>query len=129
VAGEGAEARADCTDSYVAPVLDTAFFALQTVRVGHALASDESAYAGATIGRTADLALGATFAAVGLVSALYGYDSVSACNVLTTDVRAERDFRRALRSRPPPSKGGCREHEDCPPEHFCNPSTARCEPR
>lgn len=77
----------DCTSSKLAPGFDTAFGALQLVRTGMAAGAADSVYErpGAPLSREADIALGASFTALFVGSAIYGFINTSQCSRLQHD--------------------------------------------
>jgi hypothetical protein len=77
-------APADCTSSRLAPGFDTAFGALQMVRTGMAATASDSVYdnPNAPLSREADIALGASFMALFVGSAIYGFVNTSRCSRL-----------------------------------------------
>jgi len=74
----------DCTSSKLAPGFDTAFGALELVRTGMAASASNSVYdrPDAPLSREADIALGASFTALFLGSAIYGFVNTSRCSRL-----------------------------------------------
>lgn len=74
----------DCTSSKIAPGFDTAFGALQLVRTGLAASAPDSTYENpnAPLSREADIALGVSFAALFVSSAVYGFVNTSRCSRL-----------------------------------------------
>ena len=69
----------DCTTSYAWPVVDTVLGAYQLGGVVYAATLDDSRYDGYPISRKADMAIGASLAAVFAASATYGYITASRC--------------------------------------------------
>lgn len=74
-----ARPHADCTTSYLWPIVDSAVVAYQLAGVGYAATLDESRYRNYPISKEADMALGAAFAAAFAGSAAYGYVSAVRC--------------------------------------------------
>ena len=74
--------QVDCTSSRVAPVLDGILTGYELLRVGYAAQASSGDYSRSPIGRDADIALGAGFAALFLTSTIYGIVNTSACQRL-----------------------------------------------
>ena len=74
----------NCTSSKLAPGFDTAFGTLELVRTSMAAAADDSVYANPNqpLSRGADIALGASFTALFVGSAIYGFVNTSRCSRL-----------------------------------------------
>ncbi|MES1186067.1 MAG: hypothetical protein ABUL60_19805 [Myxococcales bacterium] len=93
----------DCTSSKLAPGFDTAFGALELVRTGMAASASNSVYdrPDAPLSREADIALGASFTALFLGSAIYGFINTSRCSRLQQGDEQDQEDASA-----PPSRWG-----------------------
>jgi hypothetical protein len=69
----------ECTTSKAAPVVDTVFTGLQMVRIGAAVAVEDSVYRDSPISREADIGIGIGLGTLFLISAIYGYSITSTC--------------------------------------------------
>lgn len=69
-----------CTTSKVAPIIDTLLGGYQVFRTGYALSRNEADYAGAPIGRNADIGFGVGLATLYFASSVYGYVVTGQCS-------------------------------------------------
>ena len=69
----------ECTTSYLLPILDSALATYELAGVAYTATRDDADFRRYPISRSADLALGAAFAATFVGSAVYGYVSASRC--------------------------------------------------
>ncbi len=74
-----ARPHVDCTTSYLAPIVDSAFTAYQLAGVAYVSTLDDSRFARYPISRQEDMAVGGIFAAAFAGSAIYGYISAAHC--------------------------------------------------
>src|SRR4051794_3471413 len=74
-----ARPHVDCTTSYLAPIVDSAFTAYQLVGVAYVSTLDDARFARYPISRQEDMAVGGIFAAAFAASAIYGYVSAAQC--------------------------------------------------
>jgi hypothetical protein len=81
----GSYRAAGCTQSRVAPILDTVFTTFQLARMGYAWGSKDQDYEGRPFSRTTDIELAAGSAVLGAISAIYGFVSVDDCRDLVVD--------------------------------------------
>jgi hypothetical protein len=74
----------ECTSSRLAPGFDTGIGAFQLVRTGMAVAADDSVYddPDQLLSREADIAIGASLAALFVGSAVYGFVHTGRCSAL-----------------------------------------------
>jgi len=71
--------HADCTTSYLLPILDSAAAAYELAGVAYVSTLDESRFRKYPISKQGDMAVGGVFAAAFVGSAIYGYVSASRC--------------------------------------------------
>ena len=118
-----------CTSSVWAPVIDSLVGSFQVVRTGMAISNDESDYpANATLTREADIALGASLAAVFLSSAVYGYVVTDECR----DFKAGKAGRQGERYELPPPRDDDHadvEADESAPTDESEPPVRRRKPR
>lgn len=79
VAPGTARPHAECTTSYLLPILDSALAAYELAGVAYVATLDDARFRSYPISRQADMALGAGFAAAFAGSAVYGYVSAARC--------------------------------------------------
>jgi len=118
--------RVRCTESKVAPVLDTIGLTFQGFRTVVAVSSNEGDYQGAPISRDADIGFGILFAGLHAASAVYGYGAVSRC----ADSHALSDASSNADDLPPPPRrpvppatahrsAACGDDFDCKSDRVC----------
>jgi hypothetical protein len=69
----------DCTTSFLAPIVDSAFTAYQLAGVAYVSTLDDARFANYPITRKQDMAVGGAFAAAFAGSAVYGFVSAARC--------------------------------------------------
>src|SRR5450432_1531812 len=85
IGASGEKTSRGCTESQVAPVLDTIVWVVEGFRTAYALVAPASAYTGQMLSRPADIAIGTSLVFVFAVSSAHGLSSTAECRQLIAD--------------------------------------------
>jgi len=114
-----ARPHVDCTTSYLAPIVDSAFTAYQLVGVAYVSTLDDARFARYPISRQEDMAVGGIFAAAFAASAIYGYVSAAQCRRIQRGPSLDQELPGITRDLPPaPATSLPTPNRKAPPRGF-----------